>query len=143
MLSIDTNIIVYALNSDVTEHNAARSFLIDIGERQDVIISEQVLVEVYLLIRNQSVFEKPCNPSDAVEVCEAFRSNPNWKIVDCKPVMDDVWQHASEPAFPRRRIIDARLAITLRAAGVTDFATSNTKDFLNFGFNRVWNPLVC
>ena len=42
--------------------------------------------------------------------------------------------------FARRRIIDARLALTLRAAGVTDLATRNIKDFTDFGFNRVWDP---
>jgi predicted nucleic acid-binding protein len=38
--------------------------------------------------------------------------------------------------------VDARLALTLRHHGVTEFATSNVKDFEGFGFNRVWNPLV-
>jgi hypothetical protein len=40
-----------------------------------------------------------------------------------------------------RRIIDARLGFTLRHHGVNQLATVNTKDFQEFGFQRVWNPL--
>ncbi len=40
-----------------------------------------------------------------------------------------------------RRIYDARLALTLRQHGVTEFATTNTRDFDGFGFTRVFNPL--
>ena len=56
------------------------------------------------------------------------------------PVMGEVWRHAAAPVFARRRIIDARLALTLRAAGVTNLATRNVKDFTDFGFDRVWDP---
>jgi len=57
------------------------------------------------------------------------------------PVMGEVWRYAAAEVFARRRIIDARLALTLRAAGVTEFATCNVKDFADFGFDRVWDPL--
>ena len=46
-----------------------------------------------------------------------------------------------EPAFARRRIIDARLALTIRAAGVTEFATRNVRDYKDFGFDRIRDPL--
>jgi hypothetical protein len=47
----------------------------------------------------------------------------------------------SRKSFARRRIYDARLALSLLRQGVTAFATANVKDFEEFGFNRVWNPL--
>jgi len=55
--------------------------------------------------------------------------------------METVWSHAAKPKFPYGRIYDARLAATLRHHGVTRFATRNEKDFCDFGFDRVWNPL--
>jgi predicted nucleic acid-binding protein len=55
--------------------------------------------------------------------------------------MAEVWRQAAARSFAIRRIIDARLALTLRHHGVTEFATSNEKDFAGFGFARVWNPL--
>ena len=53
-----------------------------------------------------------------------------------------LWRAAATPQFPRRRIYDTRLALTLRHHGVTEFATANVKDFQDLGFTRVWNPLT-
>ncbi|MFW6312882.1 MAG: TA system VapC family ribonuclease toxin [Spirochaetota bacterium] len=141
-LSIDTNILVYALNEDSDVHEPARSFLESLAARTDVVIAELTLVELYLLIRNPTVFPNPYPAPQAIEACRAFARNPNWRIVECRPVMERVWDAASEPDFARRRIIDARLAFTLRAAGVTEFATRNTVPFEGFGFERVFDPLV-
>jgi len=44
--------------------------------------------------------------------------------------------------FARRRLFDTRTALSLRHHGVTEFATANVKDFGDFGFTRVWNPLL-
>jgi hypothetical protein len=54
---------------------------------------------------------------------------------------DDLWRRAADPGFARRRIYDARTALSLTTFGVTDFATLHLKDFQDFGFRRVWNPL--
>ncbi len=56
--------------------------------------------------------------------------------------MESVWEAAPTPGIARRRVYDARLAVTLRHHGVLEFATTNVKDFQNFGFGRVWNPLL-
>ena len=87
------------------------------------------------------IFPDPYPALDAVEACRAFGRNPNWRIVECRPVMERVWDVASAPDFTRRRIIDARLAFTLRAAGVTEFATRNTDHFAGFGFDRIFDPV--
>ena len=51
--------------------------------------------------------------------------------------MGAVWQDAAVAGFARRRIIDVRLARTLLAQGVADFATVNERDFQGLGFRRV------
>jgi len=69
-------------------------------------------------------------------------SNSSWRIIDYPGnLMADIWRLAAGSAFPRRAIYDARLAHTLRHHGVTEFATRNVRDFQNFGFLRVWDPL--
>jgi hypothetical protein len=65
-----------------------------------------------------------------------------WKIVEAAPVMENVWNSTGEEGFAFRRIIDLRLGLTLLYAGVTQFATSNVKDFQQLGFEKVWNPLT-
>ena len=57
-------------------------------------------------------------------------------------VMEELWKRATEPHFARSRIYDLRLALILHNQGVTEFATSNEKDFEGLGFRRVWNPLA-
>ena len=54
--------------------------------------------------------------------------------------MTEVWQCAAQPNIGRRVVFDARLALTLRHHGVTEFATRNEAPFTHFGFTRVWNP---
>ncbi|MBV5276226.1 MAG: hypothetical protein JZU52_22185, partial [Lamprocystis purpurea] len=62
--------------------------------------------------------------------------------VENAPVMDQVWALAGKPQFARRRIFDARIALTLLHHGVTELATANVKDFDGFGFQAVWNPVA-
>ena len=72
-----------------------------------------------------------------------FVQNPTWRCVDYDTAVSvKLWQWASATRVGFRRIIDARLGLTLRHHGVTQLATVNTKDFQEFGFQRVWNPLV-
>ena len=141
MISVDTNILLYAQNADCAENSAALDFVGHLGSRDDVVICELVLVELYLLLRNPTVLASPLGPDEAVDVCRAYRSNPRWRLVENASVMGSVWSAASARQFARRRIIDLRLALTLQHHGVTDLATANVKDFRDAGFARVWNPI--
>ena len=123
------------------EHARAHHFLSELGNDERVILAEQTLVEVYLLIRNPVVFPNPYSAEEATEVCQRYRRNPRWKLIECLPVMEEVWKYAAGSDFARRRIIDVRLALTLRGAGVDEFATCNVRDFQEFGFNLLWDPV--
>jgi toxin-antitoxin system PIN domain toxin len=142
MTSFDTNIAVYAANGASPWHEAAKQFLLSLALRKDVAVCELVLVELYLKLRNEKIFPRPLTAPQAAAVCQTYRKNRAWTLIETAPVMEEVWQQAAESGFAFRRIIDLRLAQTLRHHGVTDFATSNEKDFAGQGFNRVWNPLL-
>jgi hypothetical protein len=75
-------------------------------------------------------------------VVTAYLDAPNVSRIENANVMDAVWELAGDRDFARRRIFDARLALTLRHGGVTHFATTNVKDFEGWGFEKVWNPLA-
>lgn len=141
MLSIDTNILLYAQNRDCAEHGAASAFLDECAERDDVAVCELVLVELYQLLRNPRVVERPLAAPEAAAVCQAFRRNPRWALIENAPVMEEVWVLAARPGIARRALFDARLALTLRHHGVTELATCNVADFDGFGFERVWDPI--
>lgn len=145
MISLDTNLLLHAQVAQSPHHRAARAFLESMDLREDFAISEFVLVEVYRLLRNPAVVRRPLDAPDAAAVVAAYRGHPRWRIVgftdNSRPLHDTLWSLAAQADFAVRRVFDARLALTLRHHGVTDFATANVKDFEASGFRRVWNPL--
>ena len=145
MTSFDANILLYSFSQASPFHERARRFLEDLTPRDDVAVSELVLVEFYTLLRNPAVLLRPLGAAAAVDVVQTYRRHPRWMLVGFDPdglaLHDELWPLAAETSFGRRRIYDARLALALRRQGVTAFATANVKDFSGFGFDRVWNPV--
>jgi toxin-antitoxin system PIN domain toxin len=141
LISLDTNLLLYSLNRDCPEHEAARTFVESCVDRRDVAIAELVLIELYVLLRNPAVVRRPLEAAPAAALCQTFRRHPRWALVDTAAVMDRVWVAAARPGAARRHVFDARLAHTLLDNGVTELATRNTRDFEGFGFARVFNPL--
>jgi hypothetical protein len=146
MISFDTNLLLYSLNQDCAEYNDARAFFASLPTAPGAVaICELVLVELYVLLRNPAVLKSPLVPVVAVSAIQTFRQHPTWALVDYPgntgAVMDETWRWAARPESGRRVVFDARLALTLRHHGVTEFATRNEAHFAGFGFSRVWNPL--
>ena len=146
MISFDTNLLLYSLNQDCAEYSDARAFFGSLPSAPGaVVICELILVELYVLLRNPAVLKSPLAPADAVSIIQTFRQHPTWSLVDYagenSAVMDEIWRRAAQPNIGRRVVFDARLALTLRHHGVTEFATRNEIHFAGFGFTRLWNPL--
>jgi uncharacterized protein len=146
MISFDTNLLLYSLNKDCSEYIAARAFFDSLPIAPgEVVICELVLIELYVLLRNPAVLKQPLDAPDAAALVQAFRHHPAWRLIDypgaSSTVMDEVWRLAARPNIGRRVVFDARLALTLRHHGVTEFATRNDSHFASFGFTRVFNPL--
>lgn len=142
MQSFDTNIAVYAANTAAPQHERALDFIRALSRRNDVAVCELVLVELYLKLRNEKIFPRPLTAPAAAAVCQAYRNNRTWRLIEDAPIMSEVWPLAATQGIALRRIIDLRLAKTLLHHGVTRFATSNVKDFEGLGFEEVWNPLA-
>ena len=142
MTSCDTNILLHAYNRQSDHHDSAMKFLNSLAGNRNFAICELVLIELYVLLRNPAVIKKPLSAEKAVIVCQRYRENHNWRLIDYPgTLMTEIWERASHPEEGRRNIFDTRLALTLRYHGVTDFATCNVKHFHNYDFNQVWNPL--
>ncbi len=146
MMSCDTNVLFAVLDSESAHHAAAIAYLNGVRESEQFGLCELVLVELYGLLRNPTVSKHPLNGAEAARAIQQFRSHPTWLILDYPGpqagVMSRLWELAAKADFPYRKVYDARLALTLRHHGVTEFATCNVKDFQGFGFKRVWNPLA-
>ncbi len=146
MTSVDANILLYSYCAASPHHAAARAFLDTLAPRSDVALSEFVLSEFYLHLRNPAVLDAPLAADEAVAVIQSYRLHPRWRVLGFAPRSRDIhaalWKAAATPNFARRRIYDLRIALCLQAFGVTRFATANVKDFEGTGFATVWNPLL-
>ena len=146
MLSIDANLLLFCYSEASPQHAKARQFLESLSGNDEVALSEFVLAELYLLLRNPAVLTKPLSAPDAVAVIQTFRRHPCWKVLGFPPTSRelhaDLWKRVAAPGIARRRIYDTRTALALQAFGVTDFATANIKDFEGLGFAKVWNPIA-
>ena len=142
----DTNLFIHAADPDSPNHASAREFFRELDSQTDgseFVLCELVLIELYMQLRNAAVFVKPYTAKESAAYCQALKQNPKWRCVDYdNAVSTKLWQWASTTRFGFRRIIDARLGLTLRHHSVTHFATANVKDFQEFGFQRVWNPIT-
>ena len=142
MIAPDTNLLFAWLNRGHTAHAPAAAWFDSHQGNAEFALCELCLVELYGLLRNDVLLTRPMSAAAAVETIQRLRHHPQWELIDYPGgLMESVWPHAAAPQFARRRIYDARLALTLRHHGVTEFATANVKDFEGFGFTRVWNPL--
>jgi len=137
VIGIDTNILIYARVATAPLHAKAVAFVEQLTAESGVVMAELVLVELYLALRNPAILLPPLDATSAAAECQHFRSHPHWALAENAEVMSAVWQDAAVAGFARRRIIDVRLARTLLAHGVTDFATVNERDFQGLGFARV------
>ena len=146
MISVDSNLLLYAFSVAAPAHGPAQAFLESLAGREDVALSEFVLAEFYMLLRNAAVLARPLSARAASAVIQSYRQNLAWRVLEFPPralaLHDELWLSASTAHAGRHRLYDARTALALRSFGVTEFATTNVKDFAGFGFARVWNPLA-
>lgn len=146
MLSLDANLLLYAFNEASPFHRTAHAWMTSIPQEQEVAISELILAEFYVLLRNPAVLRRPLPAVEAVAVLQSYRHHPRWRLIgfsaESRLLHDTLWEKARGKDFAFRRLYDARTALTLLAHGVTEFATANVKDFEGFGFARTWNPLI-
>ena len=141
MISFDTNLLFPALEPSHADHEPARLWLSSLDG--EVGISELVLMELYAVVRNPAVAERPLSTAQAVALIETLRTNPRWRLLDAPSgIMSEVWRRAADPGYGRRRIFDARIGLSLARQGVTDFDTRNVRDFQDLGFARVFDPLA-
>lgn len=143
MNSIDTNLLVHALDSSSPLHDAALPIYERLfREREAWIIADQTLFELYRALRNPSVFERPLGASAAVRLVEQIRdqgaaAHCAYDAAHWPKVMDLLRR------FPDRKgilVFDAVVAVTLHARGVKTFYTRNVKDFREFGLFEVVDP---
>jgi predicted nucleic acid-binding protein len=143
MKSLDTNILVYASNEDAPEYEKARQLIESLIEGpQDWIVADQVLLETYRALRNPAVIQHPLSSADASALVNFYREEAGCRRCCYELAM---WQplqkYLGSARFDPRKTFDALLAVSLLGNAVDTFYTRNTKDFKQFGFQTLINPI--
>jgi predicted nucleic acid-binding protein len=80
MISLDSNLLLYAYNLDSPKHRGALRFIEGLGKQDDVAISEFVLTEFYTLLRNPVVLVAPLSSAEAIRVIAQYRRHSKWAL---------------------------------------------------------------
>jgi toxin-antitoxin system PIN domain toxin len=145
MNSLDTNILIYAVNRGCQEHpKALKVYETLLDSPREWIVSDQVLFEFYRGLRHPKILERPLSHQAAMEQLIFLREQSGvfhcsyeagfWEMVK----RTDSTQNSKPKAV---HIFDKVLAVTLIQNGVKRFYTRNEKDFRNFQFERLINPI--
>lgn len=144
MFAIDTNILVYAHNTD-SEYNArAIAFLEKILNERDeegnlaVCLTAQVLMEFIHVITRQKV-EKPLSLREAIQVVNDYLE-AGIKIIHQRKTQIRTFLDLLSSTTTRKKVFDIALAATLKDNGISGIYTLNVADFKEFDFLEVVNP---
>lgn len=145
MYAVDTNLLVYAHNADSAFHEPAKEFIESIlNTRGDngnlkVCIPAQVLVE-FINVITWSRLESPLSLPDALHLVKQHRDS-GVTILHPKTSQLDTLLTLFESVTTRKKVFDIALVATLKDNGINGLYTVNTKDFVDFDFLDVVNPL--
>lgn len=146
MFALDTNLLVYAHNVDAPFHKAAKAFVEKVLNERDsagnltVCIPAQVLVE-FLNVITWAKLESPLPLPIALRVVQHY-IDTGVTIVHPLPTQLNTLLELLATVKTRKKIFDVALAATLRDNSIVGLYTLNTKDFIEFTFLDVVNPLA-
>lgn len=143
MNSLDTNVLVYAVNRGCEEHPKALNVYESMLETpRDWIVSDQVLFEFYRSLRHPKILEKPLSHQAAMEQIIFLREQSGVMHCSYETSFWDLMKKDGASLNPKAiHIFDKVLAVTLLQNGVKCFYTRNEKDFREFPFEKIINPI--
>src|ERR1700730_4363320 len=129
---VDTNVLVYALDADAPQHEAARALLEAAREASTTLfVTSQILCEFYSVVTNPRHVSKPRSAADAVAAISGLLGFLHVLPVPARAV--DAW-----PDLLRRHpvtggdVFDLQIVATMQANDIQRIYTFNTADFAAF-----------
>lgn len=133
---VDTNILIYAINSDSPKHIKAQEFLKE--HVNSLKITHQNILESIRVLTHQK-FPKPMRIKDALSAVTAI-SEALQVILPNQSSFYLAVELIKEYKLTGNRIFDAYLAATALTNVIDTIATDNTIDFQKFSGLKVVNP---
>lgn len=142
MLLVDANLLIYAYNTAVTEHAAARDWLRDVLRADEEIALPWAVIHAFLrLTTGGIVLPIPAAMDQVLPVVNTWLSLPHVRTIEPGPRYWEILHRLCLDSRVRGNLVsDAHLA----ALAVEHDATLCTadRDFRRFAGLRVLNPLV-
>jgi hypothetical protein len=140
---IDTNLILYAVNTDAEEHAAAREFLLRAGSSADRwFFTEGILYEFLRVSTHPKVFARPLGWKQATAFLRPLLESPRFEVLAAgEPhwrLLEELLEHSVHPSG--NLFFDIRTAVIMREHGVRRIYTRDA-DFLQFPELEVIDPL--
>jgi predicted nucleic acid-binding protein len=133
---IDTNILIYAINTSSPKHGSAQQFLRE--RRANLVVADQNVLEA-LRVLTHGKYSHPITFFQAEKAVTAMVSamtivSPNEETLPTAILLMQKYARAAN------RIFDAYLVATMLTHGVKEIATDNERDFQIFAEISVFNP---
>jgi predicted nucleic acid-binding protein len=133
---VDSNILIYAINSSSPKQKAAQEFLqANVGH---LTVAHQNIFESLRVLTHHR-FQTPMSPTEAIAAVTAITEH-------CHIITPGYETHEIAIALIKKhgltgdKVFDGYLAATALSAGISTIATDNAKDFLPFKDLSVVNP---
>ena len=146
LFAIDTNILIYAYNVGSPFHNQAQKFLMqkmkEVNEFDElpICICQQSCIEFVNGITWQRL-ENPLSVSQAINIIE-YLNDCGLTIIHPKHSQVTTFSELVLLHNSRKKIFDTSIASTLKDNKIKGLYTVNVKDFQDYDFLTVINPLA-
>jgi toxin-antitoxin system PIN domain toxin len=143
MISVDTNILVYAHRKDSAWHEAAASCIRELAEGRGAwAVPWPCLHEFYAIVTHPGIYDPPTKPARAAAQIEAWLESPSLVLL---AETDSHWSVLNKMLEKSKvtgpRVHDARVAALCVTHGVRELWTAD-RDFSRYRDLRTHNPLL-
>ncbi len=145
MYELDTNLLVYAHNTASSFHAPAKAFVEQVMNMRDpkgnltICLPVQILME-FLNVITWHRLDAPLSLTDAMQIVQDY-TDTGVAIIYQQQTQLETLLDLLKTVTTRKKVFDVALAATLRDNGIPGLYTVNTKDFEEFTFLDVKNPL--
>ncbi|MBI5745989.1 MAG: PIN domain-containing protein [Nitrospirae bacterium] len=144
MILVDTNILVYAHNSDSELNEVARRLMLDaVDGRFDACITPQNLLEFFSVITNPKRVERPLDSKIAQQIMlNYWHSQKIHKIYPSNSIFIRLAQLVKEMKITKTEIFDCHLYVTMEENNVFEIYTKDIHHFTRFPDLKVIDPFL-
>jgi predicted nucleic acid-binding protein len=141
---VDTNVLVFSLDQEASEHAAARSVTnLARNATANLFVAPQNLAELYAVITNHKRVRHPRTEEEALGVVTDLMALPGLTLLPVPTTIVSQWVDLVRRRPVRgAKIFDLQLVATMLGAGVRRIYTFNRDDFAPFAELEVIVPTI-